>query len=163
MYHDEEEKIVWYDCLTGLEGAPAMHYERLTERNIEDFGMKNGRVLEEVLEEIDLNVGKLSEFPAGDNMDKTEKRRKRVKPKKAGLCRYNTFMSMSLLLKTLIYLQYLILTFSPKFNHLKIFLNFVFIKNSRIRKFFKKTFIDFFCYKILILHLICLLFSIKSS
>ena len=50
--------------------------------------MKNGRVLEEVLEEIDLNVGKLSEFPAGDKMDKTEKRRKRVKPKKAGIFRY---------------------------------------------------------------------------
>ena len=43
---DVEEKIVCFDCLTGLEGAPAMHDERLTERNMEDIGMKNGKVLE---------------------------------------------------------------------------------------------------------------------
>ena len=44
---DEEEKTVWFDCLTGMEGAPAMHVERLTDKNMENFGMKNGRVLEE--------------------------------------------------------------------------------------------------------------------
>ena len=43
-----------------------MYDERLTERNMEDFCMKNGRVLEEGLKESYLNVGKLPEFPAGD-------------------------------------------------------------------------------------------------
>ena len=80
---DEEEKTVWFDCLTGLDGSPAMDYERLAERNMEDFGMKNGRVLEEGLEDIDLNVGKLSEFSAGDKMDKTEKKKEEGKTKES--------------------------------------------------------------------------------
>ena len=54
-----------------------MHDERLTERNMENFGMNNGRVLEEGLEEIDLNAGKMPEFPAGDKMDKTEKKKEK--------------------------------------------------------------------------------------
>ena len=45
--YEKEEKTVWFDCLTGMEGAPAMHVERLTEKNMENFCMKNGRVLEE--------------------------------------------------------------------------------------------------------------------
>ena len=58
-----------------------MHVERLTERNMENFGMNNGRVLEEGLEEIDLNAGKMPEFPAGDKMNKTEKKKEKGKIK----------------------------------------------------------------------------------
>ena len=39
-----------------------MHDERLTERNMEDFGMNNGRVLEEGLEEIDFIVVNCQNF-----------------------------------------------------------------------------------------------------
>ena len=48
--------------------------------------MKNGRILEKGLEETDLDVEKLPEFPAGDKTKEIKEKKAKGKPKKAGGC-----------------------------------------------------------------------------
>ena len=82
----EEEQIIWYDCLTGLGGVSDMHDGGLIEKNMEDFAMKNGRILEKGLEQTDLGVEQLPEFPTGDKTGETKEKKAKGKPKKAGVC-----------------------------------------------------------------------------
>ena len=77
----EEEQIIWYDCLTGLEGVSDTH-----DGGYGGFWHEKGRILEKGLEQTDLGVEKLSEFPAGDKTEETKEKKAKGKPKKAGVC-----------------------------------------------------------------------------
>ena len=82
----EEEKIIWYYCLTGMEGVSDTHDGGLIEKNMKDFAMKNGRILEKGLEQTDLGVEKLPGFPTGDKTEETKEKTAKGKPKKAEVC-----------------------------------------------------------------------------
>ncbi|XP_022308101.2 uncharacterized protein LOC111114106 [Crassostrea virginica] len=78
----EEENIIWFDCLTGLEGVSDTHDGGIIEKNME--GMKNGRIVETGVKGTDLDAKKLPKFPDGDKMEETKE--KKGKQKKAGVC-----------------------------------------------------------------------------
>ena len=69
-----------------LEGVSDTHGGGLIEKNMEHFVMKNGRILEKGLEQTDLGVEKLPEFPTGVKMEETKEKMAKGKPKKAGVC-----------------------------------------------------------------------------
>ena len=82
----EEENIIWFDCLTGLEGVSDTHDGGLIEKNMEGFATKNGRMLEKNLEETDLAVEKLPVYPVGEKAEETKENKAKGKQKKAGVC-----------------------------------------------------------------------------
>ena len=67
---DEEEKTVWFDCLTGMEGARW----KINRQKYGEFWYEEWKSLGRGLEEIYRNVGKMQEFPSGNKMDETEKK-----------------------------------------------------------------------------------------
>ena len=80
----EEENIIWFDCLTGLEGVSDTHDGGIIEKNME--GMTNGRILETGLEGTELDVKKLPELPDGDKMEETKEKKANGKKKKSWVC-----------------------------------------------------------------------------
>lgn len=77
---DDEKRTKWQDSLARMEEMHNMYNGKLTEKKVDDFGSRNGRSLEEGMEEVDSN-----ESATEDKVEEIEREKGKGKAKKAGV------------------------------------------------------------------------------